>query len=94
MGSYQELVAVAGFAQGLCGDGADLVFFETCQAFAEAGQAIPAALHGFRGQVAVCIKPVALADGFLEVFGAVDLAMVKAANFEAKAVGSKIHSSQ
>lgn len=66
--------------------------FEPGQPFGEAGQAVPAALHGVRRQVAVAVQSVALADRFLDVFRAVDPAMIKAANFKAKTVGSQIYS--
>jgi hypothetical protein len=94
LGFGQELVAVARFAQGLGGHGAHLAAFEPCQPFAEAGQAVPAALHGLGGQVALGVQAAALAHGFFQVFGAVDLAVVEVADFKAEAVGAQIHSGE
>ena len=45
---------------------------EAGQTFAKTRQAVPAALHGLGRQVAVFVQAVALAHGFLQVFGAVD----------------------
>ena len=92
LAALEEFFAVDGFTQGLGGNRPDLRFFESRQPFTEAGQAIPAALHGLRGQVAVGIKSVALAHGFLEVLNSVDAAVVEAANFKTKAVGPQVHS--
>ena len=49
------------------------------------------ALHGFGGQVALLIQAVALAHGFFEVFDALDLLVLIAANFQTKAVGAQIN---
>jgi uncharacterized membrane protein (DUF2068 family) len=46
------------------------------------------------GQVALGVQAVALAHGFFQVFGPVDLAVIEAADFKAEAVGAKIHSGQ
>ena len=64
---------------------------ETGQPFAEAGQAVPAPLHGIEGQVAVIVQSIALAYRFLEVFGAVNLSVVETTNFKAKAVGPEVY---
>jgi hypothetical protein len=68
--------------------------FEARQALREAGQAVPAALHGGGDEVAVFVQSAALADGFLEVFDAEDVPVVEAADFEAKAVGPEVHGRQ
>jgi hypothetical protein len=94
LGFGQELGAVARFAQCLGRDGAHMVLLEPCQPLAEAGQAVPAALHGFGGQVALFVQAAALAHGFLQVFGPVDLAVVEVADFKAEAVGAQIHSGE
>ena len=86
--SVQKFIAVAGFAQGLGGDCPDLALFKARQPFAKTSQTVPAALHRVKREVAVRVQPIALTDGFFEVFGAVDLASVKAANLKAKAIGS------
>jgi len=86
----QELFAVAGLAQGLRGHGAHLVFFEALQPLGKAGQAVPAALHGGGVEHLVLAQAGALADGFLDVFDALDMARVVAADFEAEAVGAEI----
>ena len=92
MSPRQKLFPVVRLPQGLRGDGPDLRLLEPRQPLGEAGQAVPAALHGIERQVAVAIQSVALADRFLDVFRAVDPAMIKAANFKAKAVRSQVHS--
>ncbi len=94
VGALQKNIAVAGFAQGLGGDGVHFPLFEAGEALAKPRQAVPAALHGFRREVAILIQAVALAHGFLEVFGTVDLAVIETAYFEAVAVGPKVHGSQ
>jgi hypothetical protein len=86
----QEHIAVVGFAQGLRGHRADLFAPKARQTFAEARQAVPAALHRFQGEVVVVVEAVALADGFLEVFDALDLAVLILADFQAKAVGAEV----
>ena len=86
MRPFQKYIAVACFTQCLRGYRADLAFLETGQPFAKTRQAVPAALHRFGRQVAVRVQAIALADGFLQVFGAVDLAVFEATNFKAKAV--------
>ncbi|MCY1369562.1 hypothetical protein D9M69_566090 [compost metagenome] len=85
-----ELVAVLGLAQGLRGDGPDLLFLETVQAFGKAGQAVPATLHGGFTQHLVFVQAVALAHGFLDVFDAFDVAGVETADFEPEAVGAEV----
>ena len=87
-----KFFAVDGFAQRLGGHGPHLRFVKACQAFAKARQTIPSALHGGQRQVAVFIESAALAHGFLDVFDAVDAAVVKTSNFKAKAVGPQVHS--
>ena len=44
-------------------------------------------------QVAVVIQAVALAHGFFDVFHALDVAVLEAANFQAKAVGAQVDGS-
>ena len=53
----------------------------TDEVLAEAGQAVPAALHGLGREVALGVQAVALAHGFLQVFGAVDLSVLEAPRF-------------
>jgi hypothetical protein len=48
-----------------------------CQPLAKARQAVPAALHGLGREVALGVQAIALAHGFLQVFGAVDLAVIE-----------------
>ncbi len=43
---------------------------------------------------AVFVQATALANGLFQVFGAVDLAMVDVADFQAVAVGSQVHSGE
>ena len=93
-GLRQELGAVAGLAQGLGGNCAHVVLLEAGQPLAEARQAIPATLHGRRGEVAFFVQATALANGLFQVFGAVDLAVVEVADFKAVAVGSQVHSGE
>ncbi|MNT05903.1 hypothetical protein D3C72_1405480 [compost metagenome] len=88
--AQQELFAVARFAQGLGGHGAHLRAFEAGQPLAEAGEGVPAALHGFGREVAGAVQAVALAHGFLEVLGAVDLSVVDLADFQPEAVRAEI----
>ena len=92
LATLDKFFAVDGFAQRLGGHCPHLRFVKPCQAFAKARQAIPSALHGLRRQVAVFIESAALAHGFLDVFDAVDAAVVKTSNFKAKAVGPQVHS--
>ena len=92
VGAHQELVPVARFTQGLRGHRTHLGFLEPGQPFAETRQAVPAALHRLRAQVAFGVQAVALADGLFEVFGAFKLAVVQAHDFESKAVGTQVHS--
>ena len=94
LGPRQELVAVAGLAQGLGGHGPHLLLAEPVQPLGEAGQARPAALHGLGVQQLVFIQPATLAHGFLEVFDAFDVTGVVAADFEPEAVGAQIDGRQ
>jgi hypothetical protein len=48
-------------------------------------------LHSGRGKVAFFIQTAALANGFFQVFGTDEFAMLDAADFQTKAVGSQIH---
>ena len=91
VGAGQKFVTVARFTQGLRRHRAHFGFFKARQPLAKAGQAVQPALDGVGRQVAVFVQPIALAHGFLEVFGAEELAMVHAADFEAKTVGSQIY---
>ena len=52
----------------------------------------PRCLPGAQQQFAVRVQAVALAHGSLEIFDAVDAAVVKTADFQAKAVGPQVHS--
>jgi hypothetical protein len=88
--AQQEFFAVARFAQRLRGHGAHLRALEAGQPLAEAGEGVPAALHGLGREVAGAVQAVALAHGFLEVFGAVDLAVVDLSDFEPEAVRAQV----
>jgi len=88
--AQQEFFPVARLAQGLRGHGPDLRALEARQALAEAGEGVPPALHGFRGQVACAVQAVALAHRFLEVFGPVDLAVVDLSDFEPETVRPQV----
>ena len=88
VGFGQEFIAVARLTQCLGGNSTNLRFLETRQPFTKTRQAVPPALHGIQREVAVSIESVALTYGFLQVFGAVDVASVKAANLQAKTVGA------
>jgi hypothetical protein len=88
--AQQEFVAVAGFAQRLGGHGAHLRALEAGQPLAETGERVPAALHGLGREVARAVQAVALAHGFLEVLGAVNLAMVDLSDFQPEAVRTEI----
>ena len=90
----QKFLAIACFAQGLRGHGPDMLAGKACQSFREPCEACPSTLHGFLRQIAVFIQSVALANGFLEVFHTLYVTVLEAANFQAKAVGSKIHSGE
>ena len=90
----QKLGPVARFAQRLGRDRAHMMLLEPCQPLAEACQAVPAALHGCRSQVAIIVQAAALAHGLFQVFGPVDLTVVKVADFKAEAVGSQVHSGE
>ena len=92
VGTVQKNIAVARFAQGLRGHGTHLGTGKVGQALGKTRQTIPTALQGVGRQVAVVIQAVALAHGFFDVFHALDVAVLEAANFQAKAVGSQIHS--
>ena len=88
--AQQELIAVAGFSKCLCRDSTHLRALETGQAFAEAGQRVPSALHGLRRQVTGAVEAVALSHGLLQVFGSVNLAVIELSDFEPEAVGAEI----
>ncbi len=88
--AQQEFLAVARLAQRLGGDGPHLRALEAGQPLAEAGEGVPAALHGFGREIACAVQAVALAHGLLQVFGAVDLAVIDLADFEPEAVGTEI----
>ena len=90
VGPGQELVAVARLAQGLRGDGPDLRLLESGEPFTEPGQAVPATLHGLCAQVAFGIQTAPLTDGFLQVFGAFELAMVESYDLQPKTVRAEI----
>ena len=64
MGSGQKFFPIACLPQGLRGYGPDLRLFEPRQPLGEAGQAVPAALHGVQRQVAVAIKSIALSQEY------------------------------
>jgi hypothetical protein len=87
-GARQELLPVARFTQRLRGDGTYLRGRKICQTLPETRQAIPAALHGLGREIAVFVETAAQADGFFAVFGALDVTVGEAADFETKAVGS------
>ena len=86
-----EHIAVARLAQRLGGHGTHLRFVKTLDALGKAGQAVPTALHGHVAQVAVFAQATTLAHPFLEVFHAVDVAVVKAADFEPETVGAQVN---
>jgi len=67
---------------------------EAVQAFTEAGQAFPAALHGRLAQVLLAIEPVALAHRFLEVVHALDAPMFVQADFQPEAVRPQVYGSE
>ena len=90
LGVCQKDFAVVGFAQGLCGHGTDLVFFEAVQTLGKARQTGPAALHGVQAEVFLAIQAIALAHGFFEVLHAFDVARLVSTNFHAKAVGAQV----
>ncbi len=92
--ALQEVVAVARLAQGLRGHGAHLGGGKSGEALAKARQAVPAALHGLRAEVELLVQPRALAHRFLAVFDALDVAVLEAADFKAKAVRSEIDSGE
>ena len=94
IGFLQEGIPIAGFAQGLCGHSSDLVLSKACQTFCKTRQAVPAALHGVQRQIALGIQAIALSDSLFEVLGAVDLSVVEAANFKAKAVRAQVNGSE
>ena len=97
MSPGQKFVAVAGFPQGLGGHSPHLAvlgFVKASQPLGKAGQAVPAALHGFRGKVAVGIQPAALANRFFEVLRAEYAAVVQLSDFKAKTVGPQVQRSQ
>jgi hypothetical protein len=78
----------------LSGNSFDFRRLKPGQAFAKAGQAIPASLHGLGRQISIGIKPAALADRFFQVLGTEVLAVVHSTDFKAKAVRSQIDSRQ
>ena len=90
VGPRQEFITVARLAQRLRGDGPNLTPLQPRQAFAKARQTVPATLHRLGGEVAIFVQAVALADGFLEVLGALNLAMLKASDFQTETVGAEI----
>ena len=90
IGAPQKSFPVACLAQCLGGDRPHLPRREARQALAEAGQAVPAALHGLRAEVAFTVHSGALANGFLEVFGAFELAVIQSNDFEPKTVGAEV----
>lgn len=75
-----------GFTQSLGGHRADFMGVKAGQAFAKTSQAIPAALHGLGGQVALFIQSAALAHRFFQIFGATKLTVIDLPNFKSKAV--------
>jgi hypothetical protein len=76
----------------LRGDSPNLIFFEAGEALTKTCQTFPATLHRFRREVPVGVQTVALPNGFFQVVGVVNLAIIKAANFQSKAVGPQVHS--
>ena len=60
----EKHIAVPGLTHGLCGNCAYLAFLKAGQTFTKTSQAVPAALHGLLGEVAVRIKSVALTNCF------------------------------
>ena len=92
VGTAQKFRPVARFAQRLGGHGTYIGGFEACQAFAKAGQAVPAGLHGFWCQITVGIQSAALAHSLFDVFGTLELAVVYVPYFKAEAVGPQVHS--
>lgn len=85
-----EHIAVAGFAQRLGGHRTHLCLVKTLDALSKAGQAVPAALHRYVAQVAVFAQSATLADPFFQVFHALDVAVVKTADFQPEAVGAQV----
>ncbi|ETN71557.1 hypothetical protein NECAME_19271, partial [Necator americanus] len=87
--ALHESLAVARLAQRLGRDRAHMARGKSREALAKTRQAVPAALHGFLGEVAVGIEAAALAHGFLEIFHALEVVMGELADLEPEAVGSE-----
>ena len=51
----------------------------------------PPTLHGLIGQIALCIQPVALPYGFLDVLNPSQVAAFEPADFESKTVGAQVN---
>ena len=92
-GFGQKNIAVACFAQGLCGHGAHMAGPKARNALTKSGQAIPAALHGFFGQIAFGIQAIALSHGLFDVLHAAQLTRIHLTNFEPKTVRAQVNGS-
>ena len=90
-GAGQEHVAIPGFAQGLRGDCPHLVALEAGKTFPKTRQAVPAGLHGLRGQVTVFVESTPLPHRLFEVFRPNKFLVIDDPDFEAKAVRAEIY---
>ena len=87
----EKNIAVARFAQSLCGHRPHMAGPKAGKAFTKTRQAIPAALHGLFGQVALGIQSIALPHSFFDVFHPAQLARIHLTDFEPETVGTQIN---